>query len=463
MLFLPISLKAAIIINEVAWMGGPNSANHEWVELYNSGAEGIDVGDWTLTDGANLNINFASNNLTGDSVIAPYSYAVLERSSDDSAPSSAFLIYTGALVNTGATLTLKNSSGQIMDQVAGGENWQSIGGDNTSKETAQYTVSGWVTDIATPGKANRSGRVEVSAATTASKSSNSSVGQVSTTVEKPRSVSLVNANSELRLSLDMVDVAYVNQTVPFKISASGVGEVINSSLVYTWNFGDSYSLSGKEVEHHYSYPGTYVVTVNAAFARHNETLRKEITVLPITFSITKNEAGDIQIHNDYLYDIDISGFAVKGLNEVIFPPRTIILPRGTITIAKSRLKIAEGNLVALYDTKRNLVASTFGKIIPTAAADVGLATESNNTDDALSVLRPENFVQTYPPENQAFSFLAPTEDEDFGDDLVMVAEDEAAFDEGNESGFKPMAENWPYLAFIGLLSLALVGIYFGKK
>ena len=77
---------------------------------------------WTLDDGVNLSIS-----LTGS--IPGSGYVVLERSSEESSPATAFLIYTGALVNTGATLTLKNASGQIMDQVAGGENWQEIGGD----------------------------------------------------------------------------------------------------------------------------------------------------------------------------------------------------------------------------------------------------------------------------------------------------------------------------------------------
>ena len=84
-------------------MGSGTSANHEWIELYNSG-EAVDVAGWVLSDGMNLSIN-----LTG--IISAGDYAVLERTSDDSAPGIAFLIYTGALVNTGATLTLQDSSG----------------------------------------------------------------------------------------------------------------------------------------------------------------------------------------------------------------------------------------------------------------------------------------------------------------------------------------------------------------
>jgi hypothetical protein len=127
LLLLPLSTQASVIINEIAWMGDTESANHEWIELYNSGEEVV-VDGWILSDGANLGINLLGT-------IPASSHVVLERSSEESSPASAFLIYTGALVNTGATLILKNANGEIMDQVAGGENWQEVGGDNTNKDT----------------------------------------------------------------------------------------------------------------------------------------------------------------------------------------------------------------------------------------------------------------------------------------------------------------------------------------
>jgi hypothetical protein len=105
----------AVSINEVAWMGSVTSANHEWIELYNPG-EAVSVAGWTLSDGMNLNIT-----LVGE--MAAASYVVLERTSEESAPGSAFLIYTGALVNGGTTLTLRTAGGEIHDQVAGGEGW----------------------------------------------------------------------------------------------------------------------------------------------------------------------------------------------------------------------------------------------------------------------------------------------------------------------------------------------------
>ena len=121
-LFLPSYAFGAVTINEVSWMGGTDSANHEWIELFNDSGSSVDVSGWELSDGMNLSID-----LTG--TIGANDYAVLERSSDASAPGTAFLIYTGALVNTGATLKLRRDDGGLEDQVAGGEDWKQVGGD----------------------------------------------------------------------------------------------------------------------------------------------------------------------------------------------------------------------------------------------------------------------------------------------------------------------------------------------
>jgi len=129
-------LFANVSISEVAWMGSHESANHEWIELFNSG-ESISVEGWTLGDGGNLTITLSGT-------IPANTYAVLERNRSDEGSTSVtpFLNYAGALVNSGATLTLLRADGSVADQVSGGENWQNIGGDNTTKDTAQYTSSG---------------------------------------------------------------------------------------------------------------------------------------------------------------------------------------------------------------------------------------------------------------------------------------------------------------------------------
>ncbi len=468
-LFSPISTYAAITINEIAWMGGVDSANHEWIELYNSGSEVINVDGWTLNDGVNLNINLIGS-------VPSNSYVVLERSSEESAPSSAFLIYTGALVNSGVTLTLRNSTSEIVDQVSGGESWQSIGGDNTTKETAQYTTKGWVTDVATPGKVNRTGRVEVTVPSavvpkTKTDSVNSSSNKI-VSVEKTKTVMLGNSESVLQLSTDIQDVAYVNQIIPFKVMSTGVGNTINNSLVYTWNFGDTYTTIGSTPEHSYAYPGTYVVTVNAKFAKNNQTIRKEITILPVSFSITKNDDGDIQIQNDSPYDVDISGYVVRGLKDVVFPVDTIILPKSTITIAKQRLDIDDGSMVAFYDKKLKLLTSNYEQF-----PLMGLSTVSNildktaleedsdiNFEQAPVSLLPTRFLSQANLESDSFNFVTAVDDNKIIDQQPEVVANYATTALVSKTEKKnSVPENWPYITFIGLLLLALIGLYFGNK
>ncbi len=467
---LPLSTQASVIINEIAWMGGIESANHEWIELYNSGTEAVDVDGWTLDDGVNLSISLAGS-------IPSSSYVVLERSSEESSPATAFLIYTGALVNTGVTLTLKNATGQIMDQVAGGENWQEVGGDNTNKDTAQYTSQGWVTDTPTPKAQNRGGRVEpiivatnesIEPKTTAKTTANNTKAKE---VNKTRSVSLVTPNTVLKLATDMQDVAYVNQTVPFSVTGSGIGETIIDSLVYTWNFGDSYTATGTKVKHVYSYPGTYVITVNAKYARHDETIRREITVLPVAFSITKNDEGDIQIQNDSPYDVDMSGFVIRGEEAVTLPPKTIILPKATITIAKNRLGLnQQEKLVTLYDTKGKAVTSNFNKLFAVSSEieeeNVTFASKSIVTEISAPVgqraVRESvvSYVDTVPDLIEDFTTQALASEEIVSDDLPVDDTDSL---EENPVDEKPNSERWPYVVFISLIILSLFGMYLSRR
>ncbi|MCA9360455.1 lamin tail domain-containing protein, partial [Candidatus Kaiserbacteria bacterium] len=247
-LLLPYSAQAAVSISEVAWMGSSASANHEWIELHNDGSA-QDVSGWTLSDGVNLSID-----LTG--TISQNSYAVLERTSEDSAPGTAFLVYTGALVNTGATLRLTRSDGSLVDQVSGGTDWESIGGDNATKETAQYTSSGWVTAAPTPG-AGLNWTVEEDTSEdddteTLNQEDLKKTSTVSTRKTKSSSaetVRLILPDVSLKLVVDAQSLGYVNQPISFSVKPSGIGDTLIDSLQYEWNFGDGLTSDQKEPTH----------------------------------------------------------------------------------------------------------------------------------------------------------------------------------------------------------------------
>jgi Lamin Tail Domain/PKD domain len=436
---LPWPALAALSINEVAWMGDTVSANHEWIELYNSGSAAVAVDGWVLSDGMNLTIP-----LTG--TVGASSYAVLERTSEASAPEQAFLVYSGALVNTGATLVLKDGTGAIVDQVAGGENWQGIGGDNTSKETAQYTTAGWITAVATPGAANATVGTETPVVTK-TESGNSS-GKLLSPEARP-DITLSRAPKEA-IELTLTLPPYVNELVSFTVEAAGVGEQFKSSLQYSWNFGDATAERGKTVTHAYQYPGTYVVRARAEYAERSGFQDQTVTVLPVTLSLSRNNAGDIQIHNDAVYAVDLSRYRLVGEGSFLIPKDTVMLPRGTITIPFVEIEERPlGSLVMLYDASGAAVAMAAPALsaVPVAVREETKQPLLMGTSYTPRVLAPTPLAATLP----VVSTTTP----------VVVEETQATTVIPIEGNATPVQGT--YLWLIALLTITVAAIWFKPR
>jgi len=118
-------------------MGTINSANDEWIELYNRTGAEISVEGWRLkaSDGS------PQINLTG--AIPSQGFWLLERTDDSSVINiAADQIYTGALNNNGENLELYDDAGKLIDSVAGA--WPA--GDNTTKQTmSRFDLKQWKT------------------------------------------------------------------------------------------------------------------------------------------------------------------------------------------------------------------------------------------------------------------------------------------------------------------------------
>ena len=353
---LPTVSYGAIRINEIAWMGTSVGPNEEWIELYNDGQESVDVSGWILSDDVGLNIM-----LTG--TVGAGEYAVLERTDDTTISGTAFQIYTGALANDGRTLTLLRGDATREDQVVGGVDWENIGGDNITKETAQRTANGWVTGTPTPGTQNIPFGTPQEKSTTTNENhttSNTKSSSDSSRSVKKRIVETTTHTQEsvLTLNIEAPHIVYVNQEVSFGVVASGAGTTILNSLNYVWNFGDAYTSIQKEPLHSFAYPGEYVVMVDAVFAKQKASSRYEITVLPVTLSLSRTESDGISIHNTASNEINIGGYQIQGVTTLTFPKNTIIKPNSTLTISSSRVNATVYTPLLLYDTSKTLVATT---------------------------------------------------------------------------------------------------------
>ncbi len=452
----PCGVYATVSVSEVAWMGDATSANHEWIEIHNDGAA-VDATGWELTDGMNLKIPFSDTTCVSGCAIPADSFVVLERTSDASAAGNAFLIYTGALVNTGATLVLKRADGSVVDQVSGGENWEHIGGDNTTKETAQYTSGGWVSAAATPGRGVSAQEVAAAAEPEVQSTTNTSTNVDKTTDKKKNAsepVKLTLPDVTLQLAIDSQTVGYVNQPINFSVTPSAIGDHLIDSLQYEWNFGDGYTADTKDTTHTFVYPGTYVVTIYAGFKRQEQVARHEITILPVAISLTANHTGDIQVNNDSLYEIDVSGYRVYSGATFTFPSRSIILPHQTVTIP--RALVGEGVYVVVTDTAASQVAvlDTTKSVTPIVLGDV---------DDGVSQV---STVDEYARE--FFGFVATStavEPSTFSVATSGVTHSLATSTSDLSAAVSnaDTEDRFVYLALAGVLFLGTLGVYAGGR
>ena len=111
-----------VIINEIAWMGTTALASDEWLELFNTTSQTIDLTGWGLFEagGDTLIISLAGQ-------ISSQGYYLIERSDDD----TVFDILADAkgpfsgngLSNNGEYLILKNAAGETIDSINAPSGW----------------------------------------------------------------------------------------------------------------------------------------------------------------------------------------------------------------------------------------------------------------------------------------------------------------------------------------------------
>ena len=145
-----------VVINEIAWMGtAASTSDNEWLELYNTTDQPINMNGWTLKS------QDETPNITLSGIVPASGYYLLERTDDDTLPDiTADQIYTGALGNSGEHLVLKDTAGTTISEVDGSNGWKINGddvqiGDNNTKKTAQKMASEWITATATPKAENQ--------------------------------------------------------------------------------------------------------------------------------------------------------------------------------------------------------------------------------------------------------------------------------------------------------------------
>ena len=362
--FAPGSVGAEVIINEIMYDLSGTDTDHEWVEIYNNGASGVDISGWKFYDGSNHNLNVPqAQGGQGAMLLSASGYAIL------SADAATFLAdhpgFSGTVIdtvlslnNTGATVKILKSDSSVSDSVT----YVSAGGASGDGNSLQLLSGAWIAAAPTPGAENQgtvansnpSGepvRVEGGGASPAPSAQTAGV--------KTYSVKIISPKTSL---------AGLPLPLQAEVYEPGGGRIYAGRLF--WNFGDGDSREVKEnigaaLVHAYFYPGQYDISVeyyrdyfsDAPTAR----ARQEIKIAPMAIVISRlGGAGDffVELANNSGAEADISKWSLVQGEKAFFLPRNTFLPAGGKIILSPKITgfdFALGQEIQLL-TKEGIIA-----------------------------------------------------------------------------------------------------------
>lgn len=363
----PFLTNAAVVINEVAWMGtaaDPNGSYCEWIELANTGTESVNLDGWTLSIGATERILSEENEAALS--IALYGFYLIERLTPNACPdpvpevSADWRVSFGSgIPNSGAIIILFDSNGAEIDRVDGSNDW-AIGGSNETKETLQRAISGWTTAPATPRAQNAGSDAGASPPAPTSEQQ-----PVSATPAASGS-SLTGASSyveqTIRVSAGEDRAAIVGAQMQFTGTATGIAGGALTNADFFWTFGDGAFARGKTVAHTYSFPGQYAVFLSVNAGGYSATDSLVVRAEPNQLSISELRPGPdswLELWNNSDKTLELSGWgiALRGDNFTqgrifLFPSSTRVLMRTALVVPSSALGFTfpyvEGTVELMY-------------------------------------------------------------------------------------------------------------------
>jgi hypothetical protein len=108
----------------------------------------------------------------------------------------------------------------------------------------------------------------------------------------------------------------------------------NSSIKFSWSFGDGSVGDGPLVTHTYKYPGEYALVLNASSG--NVFASSRLKVLVVDPEISISDKGDyVEILNNSKYELNLFNWKMVSDNRgFVFQPDTIVFPKSKIKLDK---------------------------------------------------------------------------------------------------------------------------------
>jgi hypothetical protein len=358
----PFSAHAQVVISEIMYNPAGSNTGREWIELYNQGASDVTMvaggaaKTWRVQDGSGNNALHTLTDPTsgtsgrGSLSIPAGGYLVIaadpnEFISGEYAGGSYSVIKSSlSLNNAGTTISLIDQTSGSPVTIDTTAYTSAQGGSDDGASLQRQADGSWIAALPTPGAGNSTTPyVAPPSSSSASSSSQTSAAQTSVSTSSyvpPPAPSLyadAGADRSVIVGADVEfdGLAYDKNQNPLD----------QSSVRFSWNFGDGVSAEGAAVMHHFEYPGRYAVVLSIAQNKSAMSDTLVVNAEPAALSFSLLPDGGVAIGNNSGHDLDLSEWIVRQggspfAAQLILPANSEILAGQTMHIGRDILKFS---------------------------------------------------------------------------------------------------------------------------
>lgn len=325
--------------------------NHEWIEIQNDSDTEVDISGWKLFEN---NGNHTLTLLSGVTSIPAHGFAIIADNAttfQSDWPTFAGTLFDSAfsLSNTGETISIKDSSGNIVDEAT----YSSASGASGDGNALSGSESVWVSASPTPGNApsteqsNDSNENSDDTGNDTAETDNNTNAENVSTITGVEDLSTIKTQKKITAKVIVpIGANYFDASIKISASVVGVsGKPMDHGYI-VWNFGDGEMYTSVNTDpsvHVYAYPGRYVVQINY-FEHYYDTVptaeaRATISIIPPKIEFTDDGLA-LSIKNTGKTESDISNWSISATpsdHSVIFPKNNFAFPQNTYLLAGSTI------------------------------------------------------------------------------------------------------------------------------
>jgi hypothetical protein len=329
----PFVGHAQILFSEIMYDIEGTDSGREWIEIYNSGSEGIDLSGYKLFEN---NVNHSLTITRGNSTIPTLGYAILadnpEKFLIDNPNFNGNLFDSAfSLNNSGEVLSIKDSSGIIIDTIT----YDPVWGGNDDGTTLQRTDALWIANDPTAGEQNlTTPKVEED---TDESSDNSSSGSDISTHDEQSSISVYTPKIYLKTSIGRNRIVNIHSPIKFEVEHNQDKSV---RLKTIWNMGNGDRMKGRKIEYIFDSVDAYNLVALSGYQGFEAVSRTKVYVIrpDMGISVYKDEIDNqivyLNLKNNATKETNIGKFKVEYAGKsFIFPENTILSGSSSISIS----------------------------------------------------------------------------------------------------------------------------------